>query len=188
MNDEALFRDEFAAGQMGDWLIEGDEVGRTAVTDQQLFIEIDAPNVLQYTTLAEPTFANFVLEVDVKQVAGHPESSFGVLFRMQGPEQFYRFDITGTGLYMIERRDTDGTWSRFVEDWTETPAINQGLNVPNRLKVEARGSALAFYVNEILLQQVNDQGYAAGTVALDAGTFGHPGLRVAFDNVVVKRP
>lgn len=186
--ENVLFQDAFVAGQTGSWEVEGDALGRTAVVSEQLVIEIDTPNTLQFTTLAEPTFTDFVLEVEVRQLAGSSESSFGVLFRLQDPSQFYRFDITGSGLYMVERRNADGSWTRFVEDWTANPAINQGLNLVNRLKVVANGPLLSFYVNDILLQQVNDPLYTAGSIALDAGTFGQPGLRVAFDNVLVQRP
>ena len=131
------FRDEFIPGQTANWLLEQDEVGSTAVANEQLVITVAAPNTVQYATLTDRTFGDFVLEVDAWQRGGAPESSYGVLFRMQDDGQFYRFDITGNGLYMIERRAADGTWTRLLREWTATAAINQGLNVANRLKVIA---------------------------------------------------
>ncbi len=187
-DSDLLFQDEFAAGEMGNWLVEGDALARTAVLNEQLLIAIDAPNLVQFSTLQTPTFADFVLEVDASQVAGDAESSFGVLFRVQDPTQFYRFEITGNGLYMIERHNADNTWTQLLPDWVSTPAINQGLNSVNQLKVVAVGQVLTFYVNGTLLQQVTDATYGAGAIALDAGTFGRPGLQVAFDNVKVTRP
>lgn len=180
-----LFQDSFVPGEMGDWQIEGDASGRTAVVDEQLTIEINAPQTLQYTTLNEPSFTDFTLEVDVRQLRGDPQSSYGVLFRMVSPNQFYRFDITGNGLYMLERRNADGTWTRFVDDWTSSEALNQGINSTNRLKVEARERNINIYANGILLQQFSDNLYPNGTIALDAGTFIAPDLKVAFDNVLV---
>jgi hypothetical protein len=185
---DVLLREEFVAGEMGAWQIEGDSVAQTAVINEQLLISINAPNTLQFATLANPTFDDFVLEVDARQIAGHPESSYGVLFRMQSSQEFYRFEITGDGFYMLERHNSDGAWTRFVDDWTAAPAINQGLNVVNRLKVTARGDALAVSVNDVLLREVRDARYTRGLLALDAGTFGHPGLQVAFDNLLVYRP
>lgn len=185
---DVIFFDEFKAGETGKWQVEGDAAGRSAVTNERFQIEVEEPNLLQYATLTEPLFADFVLEVDVTQLSGDLESSYGVLFRMQGADQFYRFDITSNGLYVMERRNPDGTWTRFLDDWTESEAIKQGLATTNRLKVQAQGSILSFYVNDQLLQQVNDASYASGNIALDAGTFGHPGLHVAFDNLVVRKP
>jgi hypothetical protein len=185
MVEGVIYQDDFSPGETGPWFLEGDDVGRALVDGGQLVIAIDQPNTIQYATLAEMAFSDFVLEVDVRQVSGSPESSFGLLARMPDPAQFYRFEITGDGLFMVERRNADGGWTRYLADWTPSPAINQGLNVPNRLKVVARGANLAFYANDILLHEVGDALFTTGAIALDAGTFGAGGLQVAFDNLVV---
>ncbi|MGB5058501.1 MAG: family 16 glycoside hydrolase [Candidatus Promineifilaceae bacterium] len=186
--EDALFSDAFSPDSTGPWLLEGDDVGRTAVINQELIIAIDQPNTFQFTTLSEPLFTDFILEVEVRQLAGTPESSFGVLARMQNNDQFYRFDIMGSGLYMVQWRNANGSWSQSLPDWAASEAINQGLNVPNRLKVVAQGSNLSFYVNDVLLQQIDDVLFPSGAIGLAAGTFGQPGLQVAFDNVVVREP
>jgi hypothetical protein len=179
------YRDSFVPGQTGNWLFEQDESASTGIANEQLAITITSPNTIQYVTLGDYTFTDFALEVDAWQRSGPVESSYGVLFRMVDGNQFYRFDITGNGLYIVERRDADGRWTRLVPDWTSTAAINQGLNVANRLKIIAAGDSLAFYVNEILLVQVTDSAYGSGAIALDAGSFGGGDLQVTFDNLVI---
>lgn len=181
----ALFYDDFLTGETGPWHLETDEQGATTVANSQLLITVNAANTIQYATLREPEFDNFTLEIDARQLSGSPESSYGVLFRMRSPEEFYRFEITGDGSYMLERRSADGRWMRFIDDWRASEAINPGLNTLNRLKVEARGPVISVYVNDTLLLQANDNAYASGLIALDAGTFGQPGLEVGFDKVVV---
>lgn len=185
---DVIFADGFVAGQMGNWLIEGDNAGQTAVINEQLLIELFDNNIMQFSTLPDQIFDNFILEVDARLLQGDLGNSYGVLFRMQDNTRFYRFEVTGDGFFMVERRDGDAGWTRFVNEWTEHPAINQGLNSPNRLKVEARGQSISLYVNDILLHQFTDTAYASGTIALDAGTFVQPQVQVAFDNVVVRRP
>jgi hypothetical protein len=179
------YRDSFVPGQTGNWLFEQDESASTGIANEQLAITITSPNTIQYVTLDGYTFTDFALEVDAWQRSGPVESSYGVLFRMVDGNQFYRFDITGNGLYIVERRDADGRWTRLVPDWTPTAAINQGLNVANRLKIIAAGDTLTFYVNEILLVQVTDSAYDSGAIALDAGSFGGGDLQVTFDNLVI---
>jgi hypothetical protein len=181
------FEDRFVPGQTGNWLFEGDALGSTAIVNEQLVITVAEPDTIQYATLGDRAFSDFALEVDVWQRSGPVESSYGVLFRMADGGQFYRFDITGNGLFIVERHDSDGRWTRLVPDWTPTSAINQGLNVANRLKVIASGSEMAFFVNDILLIQVSDPTYASGAVALDAGSFGGGDLQVSFDNLVITR-
>lgn len=177
------YRDGFVPGATGNWVLEQDELGSTAIANEQLVISVASPNTIQYTTLEDMTFSDFALEVDVVQRSGPPESSFGTLFRMQDNQEFYRFDITGNGLFMIERHNSDGTWTRLVPDWTPSPALNQGLNVTNRLKVLAAGSSLAFYANDVLLTQLNDSTLSGGRIGFDAGTFGGGNLQVSYDNL-----
>ncbi len=185
---DVIYADGFVPGEMGNWVIEGDNAGQTAVINEQLVIELADNHIMQFTTLADPIFDNFILEVDARLLQGDLGSSYGVLFRMQDNTRFYRFEITGDGLFMVERRDGESGWTRFLDRWTETPAINQGLNSTNRLKVEARGQSMSLYVNDILVHQFSDTAYSSGTIALDAGTFVQPQAQVAFDNLVVRRP
>lgn len=185
VSSSGTYEDGFVPGQTGNWIFEQDESGSTAIVNEQLVITIAAPNTIQYSTLADKTFGDFALEVDAWQRSGPPESSYGILFRLQDAQQFYRFEITGSGLYMVERRNGNGTWTRLVPDWTLSTAINQGLNVANRLKIIAAGSNLTFYANDILLTQVTDPGFTDGSIALDAGTFGGGNQQVSFDNLSI---
>ena len=70
--DDIWFRDQFVPGESGDWLLEGDDLGRTAVIDQKLVIAINQPNTMQYAALSEPVFTNYSVEVDAQQTAGNP--------------------------------------------------------------------------------------------------------------------
>ncbi|MCP4361517.1 MAG: DUF1080 domain-containing protein [Chloroflexi bacterium] len=185
---DLLFREEFVPGQTARWEIEGDDLGHTAVLNEQLVINLEAPNILQYSALTDQSFQDFILEVDARQVSGELSNSYGVLFRMQGPSQFYRLEITGEGNYVLERRNADGSWTRFVDEWTPSEAIKQGYNVTNRIRIEANGAQVSAYVNGVLVGQFNDATYTAGQIGLDAGTFGSPEMQAAFDNVVVWQP
>lgn len=182
---QILFRDQFVAGQTGNWLLEQDEISSVEMANEQLVLNINQPNTIQFATLQDPEFSDFVVEVDGRQRAGPTDGSYGVLFRVQDADRFYRFSITSNGLYVIERHDADGTWTRLIPEWQPSEAINQGLNVANRLKVIATGSEFTVYVNDILLQQVSDSTYSAGKVALSAGTFGGANHQVSFDDLVV---
>lgn len=190
LGEGVLFYDEFTPeGQTGEWLLEGDENGRAVIVDGRLLLEVDGPNIVQYTTLAERRFTNFDLTVDAIQLAGSPDSTYGVLFGLDGDDEtFFRFEITGNGLYVVERRAADGSWERFTDGWVASPALNQGVDATNQLRILAAVPTFSFYANDTLLTQVADARYQGGNVGLDAGTFGQPGLRVAFDNVIIREP
>ena len=185
---DVIYSDGFVPGETGNWVIEGDNAGQAAVINEQLVIDLADNNIMQFTTLPDHTFDNFILEVDARLLEGDLGSSYGVLFRMQDTTRFYRFEITGDGLYMVERRDGDAGWTRFVDVWTESTAIKQGLGSTNTLRIEARGQSVALYVNDELVHQFTDTAYSSGTIALDAGTFVQPSAQVAFDNLVIRQP
>ncbi|MDA0244148.1 MAG: hypothetical protein OT477_12085 [Chloroflexi bacterium] len=183
-----LFQEQFVAGQTADWYTERDELGQSYVAEESLLIALDAADMAQYTALQEPLFDDFVLEVDATQLEGSLNNSYGLLFRLQSNEAFYRFDITGTGLFVVEKQTAAGQWQRFSNGWQESAAIVQGLGRVNRLKVSAVGTALTFYINDQQVASFVDGSFSSGKIALDASTFGQGGLVVSFDNVVVRRP
>ena len=186
--NKPIFREEFIMGETGSWLLESDETGSTTIVPEQLLIEVNNPQLVQYATLTEPALADFSLEVDGRILSGPSQSSYGVLFRMQNPQQFYRFEITGDGTYILERHDEDGSRALFMGDWRDADAINQGINVVNRLGVQAQGSEISLLVNDVLLFQVTDDAYSSGYIGLDAGTFDVAPVQVAFDNLVIHPP
>jgi hypothetical protein len=186
--EDVLYADDFAPATAGPWQLEGDDRGQALLQEERLVIEVNDANTVQYSALAEQSFTNFALEVDATLLAGSTDSTYGMLFRMSAPDQFYRFDITGNGLFAVERYDEGGGWTRLTDDWQESGLLQQGVNATNRLGVLAVGGTFSFYANGQLLVQLADGRYSGGAIGLDAGTFGQSGLRVAFDNLVVSRP
>jgi hypothetical protein len=183
-----IYEDDFSADQAGRWITEGDELGSTTLDGERLVIDINAANTLQYSALSEPDFSDIDLRVNATLLDGGEDSTYGILFRMQGPDAFYRFEVMGDGHFMVERLNKDGSWKRFIEDWESSDAILPGLNSTNELRVVAVGPIISFYVNDELLIEVTDSAYPAGTIALDAGSFGIPKATVAFDNLTIAEP
>ena len=180
-----LFEEQFVAEQVGDWFTEQDNIGQSYIEDEQMILAISVPHIAQYTALQTPLVDDFMLEVDVTQQAGTLNSSYGVLFRLD--DGFYRFDITGNGLYVVEKR-LENQWQRLTDGWVDSPFIVRGLNQTNRLGVSAVGEQLIFFINGQQVAAYRDDSYQRGQIALDAGTFAQGGLVVAFDNLVVRYP
>lgn len=185
---ELLYDDQFSPDEYGPWLLESDEYGSTAIQDGRLVIDVAQPDSMQYSTLEEPEFSDFDLRVETQLVEGGRDATYGLLFRMASPEQFYRFEVTGDGRYVVERRDPGSNWERLVQGWQRSPAIMSGPGAVNSWRVTANGPALAFYANDDLLAEVQDSAYIGGKIALDAGTFGAHRTIVAFDNLAVGAP
>lgn len=186
-----LASDDFGSADETRWILEADVYGRSYVENGQLLISVNQIETMQYATFRQP-YPNFNVQVDGRLVNGNLDSSYGILFRRQEGGSFYRFSITGSGLYGIERRDSSGNWLIYNEAgrWQRDDAINVGLNQTNRLRISAIGSIVVFSVNDqvIYKNEAFDTAYQNGTIGLSAGSFTQPGVLVAFDNFNVTEP
>jgi hypothetical protein len=99
---------------------------------------------------------------------------------------YYTFVVNGDQRYAVTRRTPDGV--RSIQDWTYSPSVNKGQDT-NRLRVVQRGNEIAFYVNDVLLKIIQDEGapQAARSIGLTAASFG-TGTDVRFDNLRVCPP
>lgn len=181
-----LYLERFDAGARDAWSLEGDAAARAAILNDQLLIEVDEPDVVQYATLTDESFSDFTLQVDVAQLAGGTRSSYGVLFRLQGDGGFYRFAVSPRGYYLVEMHQADGRRTRLTDGWVPTGNVNSGLNQINRLQITTAGSSLAFFINGVFQTEIAESSLGQGHIALDAGTFEDGGLRVAFDDLIVR--
>ncbi len=185
---DILFEEAFDGQSLGNWRLEADESGSTSMTDGAMVIEINAPNMLQYTALAESQFTEFDLGVDTAFMNSTPDSTLGLLLRMASPDDFLRFEITADGRYMVERLNPGGSWTRYLDNWERSPALVTGFGAANRLRVVAKETEISFFANEQLLLTLPDSPAEAGQIGLDAGTFGEPGTRATFDNLTIREP
>jgi len=127
--------------------------------------------------------SDFYLEVDTAHVAGPLDNELGVLFRYVDGDNFYFFAISSDGFYKLQRL-VDGEWEQIIK-WTQSDAINTGEESENRLGLLAVGSRIVLLVNDEVLDEVEDDTFDTGTVALAAGTFDEGGVEVAFDNLSI---
>jgi pSer/pThr/pTyr-binding forkhead associated (FHA) protein len=127
-------------------------------------------------------FTDFVLEIDATQDQGPSNNSYGVLFRSEDDEHFYRFGISGDGFYFLDKFVSDG-WVTII-DWTESPYINRG-QASNRLRATCTGSQITLHVNDQHLANITDDSYDHGDIGLFAASFAEPNVHITFDNLKV---
>ncbi|MFB0538049.1 MAG: FHA domain-containing protein [Anaerolineae bacterium] len=127
-------------------------------------------------------FTDFVLVVDATQDQGPSNNSYGVLFRSEDDEHFYRFGISGDGFYYLDKLVGDD-WGA-ITDWTESPYINRG-QASNRLKITCAGAQITLHVNDQHLITVTDDSYDHGDIGLFAASFAEPNVHITFDNLKI---
>ncbi|NJL34969.1 MAG: hypothetical protein HC893_15385 [Chloroflexaceae bacterium] len=131
-------------------------------------------------------------------VQGTSGTASGLVFRYQNDDNFYRFNVTGNGLYNLELMSR-GTLTVLI-DWTPSHAIRQidtrqstfmaarqpPAPVWNGLRVALHGKEMTLFVNGAALETTVDGTFSRGAVALSVNTFGS-GAAVCFDNLFVGR-
>ena len=178
-----VYQDDFA-DQASGWDDAFDEYTLKQYGAHKYHIEVNAPNLFAWG-LANRDIADSVLEVTTRQWEGPDNNSYGVIFRLQDKDNFYRFDITGDGFFLLSK-SVDGKWLTLV-DWTSTPAINTG-QAENDLRVSALGAKISIYANGRFLAEVEDESFRHGDIGFFAGTFDKPNVHISFDDLRVWAP
>jgi hypothetical protein len=131
------WQDDFSTPE-GDWDELSDLQSVKKYENGQYHISVNASELFIWSTAGQD-LADFMVEVEATQVSGPNDNGYGLLFRFQDDQHFYRFDISGDGFYLLSKRSED-QWVTLV-DWTESPFIHKG-QATNRLKVICQGSQI----------------------------------------------
>ncbi len=178
-----VYEDDFSDQDSG-WDDAFDKYTMKQYGGHQYHIAISAPNLSAWG-LANRDLADFILEVESTLEEGAYSNSYGIIFRFQDKDNFYRFDILGDGFYLVSKF-LGGQWETLV-DWTESPHINVGQTT-NILKVDCRESKIGVYANDQLLAEIEDASFRHGDIGFFASTFSEPEVHVSFDNLKTWAP
>ena len=128
-------------------------------------------------------FEDFTFQADITKVQGSFNPG-GLLFRGDGTlNNAYVFRVDADGRYGIARL-VSGAQTVFTP-MTYSSAIKQGLNVSNTLRVVCHGETIQFYINDQLVNVVEDADLASGRVGVYATDDSTAVNIVQFDNVEV---
>ncbi len=185
--EQPPWADDFSDPASG-WHAEMDASAEVGYHEGVMRVLVKSPNRLAWAS-AGRDYSDSHIAVEATQVGGPDDNEYGVLVRMQDPDHFYRFSISGDGYYLVSKYD-DGEWVALSDDWSSPPdpdAIRLGA-ATNLLEVICQGATMTFVVNGVQLVQVENGAYSRGDIGLYAGSFFEPGVEVHFDNLRVEMP
>jgi hypothetical protein len=183
--EELPWVDDFSDPTSG-WLAESDAAADVAYQDGVMHVLVKLPNSLAWA-FAERELSDLRLSVEATQVSGPDDNEYGVLVRMEDPDHFYRFSISGDGYYLISKHDGEKWEVLSGDDWAPSDAIHPGT-AANLLVVICQGEVMSFSVNGVQLAEVRDNSYPRGGIGLYAGSFFEPDVEVHFDDLRVDSP
>ncbi len=173
--------------ELGSWSSGEDTYSSGTVVDGIYRFEVKEPDISRWAAAGQE-FGDGSYSVEARAVAGPLDNGFGMLFRADPQAgDFYLFKISADGFVWIGRYVDGAEEATIVGDhWFASPAVQQGLNVTNRLRVDAEAGNMIFYVNDREVGRVTDNTFASGDVGLLVQSLGQGGVVVEFDNLSVR--
>ena len=162
---------------------------------------------------ASPHFRNFDVRIEAHPVEGPENNGYGLIFRLQDPDNHYLFMVSSDGYYKVSRR-LNGE-EKTLSDWIRTDIVQHGFGGTNWLRVVAYEDRFQFFINGYHVQlcipdnpeaestyfsfreecvegqmkdTLFDDALASGRLGAMARSFDVPGVVVDFDNLVVFGP
>ncbi len=176
-----MYEDDFSDTKSG-WVQQYSQTYEVNYKDDEFHILEKEPNVSYYTVNRNAgQFTDFNLEIDARLVNGSNKSVYGVVFRFKDNKNYYRFEVSGDGYYIVGTRFND-MWGE-LQKITKSAYIKEGNSI-NRLKVVCKGSQIEVYVNGYYLTRITDYLFTEGYVGMIVYSL-EGNTRVAFDNIRV---
>jgi hypothetical protein len=179
-----LFSDNFSQDR-GFWDLFVESGATSQLVGGQLAVSVTKPGAVALSVSAI-NVSDFDVTVTATFAAGDPTNSYGVVFRYLDNENFYRFDLTGDGLWGVSRRTGD-QWISII-DLQKTPALHPGRGQTNVLRIVARGADFTFFANGLPVGSVHDNNLPIGRIGLFVSSFDQPAIQVDFDDVRLTKP
>lgn len=182
-----LVADDFSTADQ--WQFSGLPTGvKAKIAKGGLQIDLAKNKNLTLIAPGDPA-ADVVVTIDVQFPKGATGDSIGLGCRLQENGDGYWFLMSRNGYYRIEKQ-RDGDLQPLV-DWTTSAAINTTAGASNNVQIRCTGSALALFVNEVEVAQVEDEEIqGAGSIQLFAASTlkASKGTQVLFDNLSIASP
>ncbi len=182
--DLALVYEDDFSDSFGGWDDAFDAYTRKVYGNNRYNIEVFASNLVAWG-LANRIVSDFEVEVEAKLEEGNAKNSYGLIFRFEDRENFYRYDISGDG-YFLFSKFIDGEWVTLV-DWTQSEFVNPA-GATNILKVSAFGPNITLWANGQPLATATDDSLTRGNFGFFTGTFSEPYSWVSYDNLKMWTP
>ncbi|MBA4420150.1 MAG: hypothetical protein C0391_03290 [Anaerolinea sp.] len=127
---------------------------------------------------------NASVDADAQRVTGPENNIYGLVCRYAGPENYYGFLISSDGYYAIVKNINGQRTILNSDSFEPSEFIQKGGGI-NHLRILCSGRTLSLYVNDQLMEEVQDIDLVYGGVGMLAATLEEPGTDVRFDNFIV---
>ena len=155
----------------------------SAILDRNRLTLASSSNSFLASLRSEPVLDNFYLEITARTSLCRDKDEYGLLFRLNGLTDFYRFALTCNGQEHVDRVRSGGF--SYIQPLTPSGDAPPGAPGEVKLGVWALGAEMRFFLNDRYQFAVRDKVFRQGTL----GVFVKPevgnAMTVSFSNLVV---
>lgn len=185
-----ILQDDFSSPESG-WTRQSSQEQTVDYLDGRYLVDVEQ---VQVDVWGQPGLDLNDVTIDAEAVldAGPTDNAFGVACRLTGERDdagYIYFMISSDGYYAVVRQHSrQRTFLNPAGDFEPLAAIDQSPAAVNRLSATCKGTTLTFAVNGQAVGTFTDSELTHGDVAVMASTFNAAGVRLLFDNVIVRQP
>lgn len=170
---------------LGNWASESSKEVSGNVANGAYVFNLIEPDSFYWST-ADKLVGSGVYEVKATAVSGPVNNGFGMMVNVENStDSFIALEVSSDGFASIYScENACETYTPLVSDgWFETPAVRQGLNNTNMLRINAVSFGTSeFYVNDQLVGQVDTQDLILGDIAVFVESYEEGNVVVHFDD------
>ena len=176
-----LFSDDFSAHQF--WQTGVMDAGNLAYGKNELSLAVAIPKGSLVSLRDKTALGDFYLEITATPTLCEGSDTYGILFRVVSPADFYRFMVSCSGQIRLERL-VKGQ-ATLLQDWMFSPQIVPGVPGAYRIGIWASGNVMRFYINNVFQFTRQDTALSAGTIGVFARSMGDNAETVSFSDLIV---
>lgn len=176
---DQLFVDDFS--RQGSWTTGLEADGNIAVGNQALSLSVSSPKGMLISLRNEPVMSDFYVEITATPNLCKAEDTFGLLFWSLSEKIYYRYALTCTGMFRVER--VDGKTITPLIDWTASGQVSRGPQDASHIAIWSGGGQLRFYAGGIYQDYVVSPKTGAGVFGVFAQAAGTSPVSVSFSDM-----
>lgn len=138
---DPFIEDAFSSTSSG-WPIRETSTASAAYVDGRYQLVLDGQERVSLSTAFSVPDYQLSVDVAVK------EGSAGIVFLSAEPATFYHLVVRPNGTYAIQVLDQAANMLNNVVDWTESSALQRGVDVTNHLRIERQSARVTFFAND----------------------------------------
>ncbi len=165
------------------WLTGPSGQGTIALGQNELTLAVDQDKGYLFSFRNEPIFEDFYVEITASPNICTGLDEYGLLFRYNGPRDFYRFSLSCDGQARLDKVVAGLPSS--PQPWLASPSVPRGAPSTSRLGVWVRGDEMQFFIDDEFQFAVQDRILHRGMIGIFARAAGETAVTVSFSDLVV---